>query len=62
MEAIRLAAPIPRTLSYQGVLNDNAGKPRSDGSYSFTFRFYTSSTGGIGATSPTTKLHYPNAD
>ena len=40
------AAQIPRTLSYQGVLTDNAGKPRPDGSYSFTFRFYTSPTGG----------------
>jgi len=41
-----LHAQIPRTLSYQGVLTDNAGKPRPDGSYSFTFRFYTSPTGG----------------
>jgi len=24
-------AQIPRTLSYQGVLTDNAGKPRPDG-------------------------------
>ena len=42
-----LQAQIPRTLSYQGVLTDNAGKPRPDGSYSFTFRFYTSPTGGM---------------
>jgi hypothetical protein len=41
-----LHAQISRTLSYQGVLTDNAGKPRPDGSYSFTFRFYTSPTGG----------------
>ena len=34
-------AQIPRALSYQGVLTDNAGKPRPDGSYSFTFRLYT---------------------
>jgi hypothetical protein len=39
-------AQIPRTLSYQGVLTDNAGNQRPDGSYSFTFRFYTSLTGG----------------
>ncbi len=39
-------AQIPRTLSYQGVLTDNAGKPRPDGSYNFTFRFYTLPTGG----------------
>jgi hypothetical protein len=39
-------AQIPRTLSYQGVLTDNVGKPRPDGSYSFTFRFYTLPTGG----------------
>jgi hypothetical protein len=44
--AFHAAAQIPRTLSYQGVLTDNAGKPRPDGSYSFTFRFYTSLTGG----------------
>jgi len=46
VSAFYAAAQIPRTLSYQGVLTDNAGKPRPDGSYSFTFRFYTSPTGG----------------
>jgi hypothetical protein len=44
--AFHAVAQIPRTLSYQGVLTDNAGKPRPDGSYTFTFRFYTSPTGG----------------
>ncbi|MCI0694312.1 hypothetical protein L0337_20175 [candidate division KSB1 bacterium] len=39
-------AQIPRTLSYQGVLTDNAGNPRPDGNYTFTFRLYTSLTGG----------------
>jgi len=42
----QLTAQIPRTLSYQGVLTDNAGKPRPDGNYQFTFCFSTSSTGG----------------
>ena len=39
-------AQIPRTLSYQGVLTDNASKPRPDGNYTFTFRFYTAPTSG----------------
>jgi hypothetical protein len=29
-------AQIPRTLSYQGVLTDNTGKPRPDANYSIT--------------------------
>jgi len=41
-------AQIPRTLSYQGVLTDNAGKPRPDGNnYAFTFRLYDTPSGGI---------------
>jgi len=44
--AFHAAAQIPRTLSYQGVLTDNAGKPRPDGNYTFMFRFYTSPTSG----------------
>ncbi|MCK6559667.1 hypothetical protein HUU39_19290 [candidate division KSB1 bacterium] len=51
-----LHAQIPHTLSYQGVLTDNAGKPRPDGSYSFTFRFYTSPTGGTAIWSETKDL------
>ncbi len=39
-------AQIPRTLSYQGVLADNAGAPKPDGMYAFTFRLYNSSSGG----------------
>lgn len=39
-------AQIPRTLSYQGVLTDTVGSPKPDGSYSFTFRIYPSSSGG----------------
>lgn len=42
----QLAAQIPRTLSYQGVLTDNAGKPRPDGNYTFTFCLFGSNAGG----------------
>jgi hypothetical protein len=41
-----LYAQIPRTLSYQGVLTDAAGKPRPNPSYQFTFRLYDVATGG----------------
>jgi hypothetical protein len=44
--AITLYAQIPRTLSYQGVLTDAAGKPRPNPSYQFTFRLYDAATGG----------------
>lgn len=43
---VELSAQIPRTLSYQGLLSDTLGNPRPDGSYSFTFRLYQSSSGG----------------
>ena len=39
-------AQIPRTLSYQGVLSDSSGVPKSDGSYTLTFRLYLASSGG----------------
>ncbi len=39
-------AQVPRTLSYQGVLTDSTGRPKPDGSYSFTFRLYPLSSGG----------------
>jgi len=55
-----LHAQIPRTLSYQGVLTDNAGKPRPDGSYTFTFRFYTSPTGGTAIWSESKSLPMKN--
>ena len=41
-----LLPQIPRTISYQGVLTDNSGNPKSDGSYSFVFYLYETSTGG----------------
>ncbi|MGH7596676.1 MAG: hypothetical protein ACREOI_10010 [bacterium] len=53
-------AQIPRTLSYQGVLTDNAGKPRPDGNYTFTFRFYTSPTGGTAIWSESRSLPVKN--
>jgi hypothetical protein len=37
-------AQIPHTLSYQGVLTDSTGNPKPDGSYTFTFRLYDSSS------------------
>jgi hypothetical protein len=39
-------AQIPRTLSYQAVLTDNAGVPKPDGSYLITFRIYAAASGG----------------
>lgn len=49
-------AQIPRTLSYQGVLTDTTGAPKPDGSYSFTFRLYPSSSGGSALWSETKSL------
>ncbi len=46
MLSLNLFAQIPRTLSYQGVLTDSLGNPKPDGIYTFTFRFYETSTGG----------------
>ncbi|HEX9656251.1 MAG TPA: hypothetical protein VGB89_04955, partial [Bacteroidota bacterium] len=40
------SAQVPRTLSYQGLLTDSLGTPLPDGSYSITFRFYPTSSGG----------------
>jgi hypothetical protein len=39
-------AQIPRTLSYQAVLTDNAGIPKPDGMYAITFRLYVAESGG----------------
>ncbi len=36
---------IPRTISYQGVLTDNAGNPKPDGSYTITFSLYDNEGG-----------------
>jgi len=55
-----LHAQIPRTLSYQGVLTDNAGNPRPDDSYSFMFQFYTSPTGGTAIWSESKSLSVKN--
>lgn len=46
IEAGALHAQIPRTLSYQGALTDNVGKPRPDGNYAFIFRLYEIANGG----------------
>lgn len=37
---------IPRTLSYQGLYADLSGNPRPNGTYNFTFRLYSVSSGG----------------
>jgi len=58
--AFYAAAQIPRALSYQGVLTDNAGNPRPDGSYSFTFRLYTAPTGGTAIWSESKSLPVKN--
>jgi hypothetical protein len=49
-------AQIPRTLSYQGVLTDSTNQPKPDGSYSFTFRIYQTSSGGSALWSETKSL------
>lgn len=40
-------ADIPQTISYQGLLTDDDGKPVHDGNYSIVFRIYDSSLGGV---------------
>lgn len=50
------SAQIPRTLLYQGVLTDTTGNPKPDGSYSFTFRIYQTSSGGSTLWSETKSL------
>lgn len=37
---------VSHNLTYQGFLTDEAGAPKEDGLYTFTFRLYESSTGG----------------
>jgi len=37
---------IPKTLSYQGLLTKNDGRPVDDGTYQITFRFYAIPEGG----------------
>lgn len=41
-----LLAQIPRTISYQGLLTDDAGTPKPDGNYNFNFSLYVTSSGG----------------
>ncbi len=41
-----LFAQIPRNISYQGVLTDDAGVPRPNGRYFFSFKLYDVSSGG----------------
>jgi hypothetical protein len=43
---ITLFAQLPRTLPYQGVYTDTLGNPKGDGTYTFTFRLYSVSSGG----------------
>ncbi|HVO73309.1 MAG TPA: hypothetical protein VMT35_04755 [Ignavibacteriaceae bacterium] len=39
-------AQIPKTISYQGLLNDNSGNPKPDGDYTIKFSFYENNAGG----------------
>ncbi|MEA3409801.1 MAG: hypothetical protein U9Q95_05585, partial [Candidatus Eisenbacteria bacterium] len=41
-----LQAAAPQTMSYQGVIRDDAGDPVPDGTYDVTFRIYDVSSGG----------------
>ena len=43
---VALFAQLPRTLPYQGVYTDTLGNPKGDGTYTFTFRLYSVSSGG----------------
>ncbi len=43
---VSAVADIPEVISYQGVLNDDAGVPVADDTYSITFRLYDVETGG----------------
>lgn len=47
---------IPKLISYHGILTDTMGKPKLDGEYNFTFRFYESYTGGKALWSESKKL------
>jgi hypothetical protein len=51
-----LVAQIPRNISYQGILTDSLGNPKPDGKYKFTFRLYTSQSGGNAIWSETKSL------
>ena len=47
------AAAVPLTMSYQGLLTDNAGTPVADGPYDLTFRIYAVPSGGAALWSET---------
>lgn len=44
--SVVISAQIPQTISYQGVLSDNAGEPVADGDYTLIFNLYTSAESG----------------
>jgi hypothetical protein len=44
--ATHLAAQIPRTISYQGMLTDGTGNTLPDGNHSLSFTLYTQANGG----------------
>lgn len=41
-----VAAQVPRTISYQGIMSDATGKVVPDGNYSIAFKLYTVATSG----------------
>jgi hypothetical protein len=44
--ATHVAAQIPRTISYQGLLSDASGNPLPDGNHSLKFTLYSQASGG----------------
>ena len=45
-ETVNRNIVIPKTLSYQGLLTKEDGRPVNDGDYQITFRFYPELEGG----------------
>ncbi len=43
---VTITAAIPKTLSYQGVLTDEHGTPKNNGSYNITFSIYDKESDG----------------
>jgi hypothetical protein len=43
---VLLLGQIPRTISYQGVLTDDLGNPKTNGKYAFKFNLYDASSSG----------------
>lgn len=57
LAAVSIHAQVPRTMSYQGVLKDGSGVIVPDDDYTFEFRIYTTSTGGLTPWTETQIIH-----